>query len=710
MIRNAQADDLPKMQVIARRTIDKSYRSFLGDEGVDWFINSGESDRELQNYIENCDVLLKNNSIVALDRGMKSLKPVRGGLIRGSSAVFNRMSIVLLILCFVATGCAMVKLNKEVSQGQASTILVGRISTDFPGNGPIVVAAYTLNQGKREVEHYSILHDYGEFELMVRKGNYYVFAYWDKNSNLIYEAGEPAGQYGDPKMVSAPVGGVVPEINIAIPEKPQNIDVPYGFEISSVKPDKFHSRLAGAKMDLDDELFSEENGIKGYWEPASFFKDIGGNIYFIEEYDPKKIPILFIHGAGDTPKGWKYFIDNIDRTRFQPWFFYYPSGTRIQSMAHLLSWKLGNLQIKYSFDHLYITAHSMGGLVARSFIMDHGSVVPLFVSLATPWGGVKMAEYGVKQSPAVIPCWIDIQPESAFIQSLYRAKMPETVSFYMFFGHRGSRNPFRLNNDRTIALSSLLDSRAQSEAKMNYAFNEDHGSIIHSKAVLDQYNAIINGFDQKSGTVAQQSGGYLQLLFSYNYPLERVRPQPLLVLQPVGKKREETIVYLNAKDSGRILGPFPAGDYLASFGALTALGGKYVPVTIKNNETSELNYVLRPDNIISGYVTTALKPENRTAGMPDGNITIQSITLKGAGIHRKLQILENEDVDVSIGHFIQRIDSYYKGNFIFFGLPPDEYELFIRAKGYDPFVQRCLVQDSEQAGHMYIRLTPELQR
>ncbi|MBW1891063.1 MAG: alpha/beta hydrolase [Deltaproteobacteria bacterium] len=132
-------------------------------------------------------------------------------------------------------------------------------------------------------------------------------------------------------------------------------------------------------MDLDDELFSEENGIKGYWEPASFFKDIGGNIYFIEEYDPKKIPILFIHGAGDTPKGWKYFIDNIDRTRFQPWFFYYPSGTRIQSMAHLLSWKLGNLQIKYSFDHLYITAHSMGGLVARSFIMDHGSVVPLFL-------------------------------------------------------------------------------------------------------------------------------------------------------------------------------------------------------------------------------------------------------------------------------------------------------------------------------------------
>ena len=64
-IRKAQADDLPRMQEIARRTIDMSYRPFLGDEGVDWFINSGESDRELQRHIENCDVLMKDKAIVA---------------------------------------------------------------------------------------------------------------------------------------------------------------------------------------------------------------------------------------------------------------------------------------------------------------------------------------------------------------------------------------------------------------------------------------------------------------------------------------------------------------------------------------------------------------------------------------------------------------------------------------------------------------------
>ena len=63
-IRRAQSDDLTRMQDIARRTIDRCYRSFLGNEGVDSFINSGESDRELQKHIESCDVALREDAIV----------------------------------------------------------------------------------------------------------------------------------------------------------------------------------------------------------------------------------------------------------------------------------------------------------------------------------------------------------------------------------------------------------------------------------------------------------------------------------------------------------------------------------------------------------------------------------------------------------------------------------------------------------------------
>ena len=63
-IREAQPPDLSIMQQIARCTIDKCYRSFLGNEGVDWFINSDESDKELQRHIDNCDLVIQDNSIV----------------------------------------------------------------------------------------------------------------------------------------------------------------------------------------------------------------------------------------------------------------------------------------------------------------------------------------------------------------------------------------------------------------------------------------------------------------------------------------------------------------------------------------------------------------------------------------------------------------------------------------------------------------------
>jgi hypothetical protein len=49
-------------------------------------------------------------------------------------------------------------------------------------------------------------------------------------------------------------------------------------------PPKLYSRQAGIIADLDDERFSEENGIKGYWDPFSFFKQFGGGtIYFLEK-------------------------------------------------------------------------------------------------------------------------------------------------------------------------------------------------------------------------------------------------------------------------------------------------------------------------------------------------------------------------------------------------------------------------------------------
>jgi pimeloyl-ACP methyl ester carboxylesterase len=647
------------------------------------------------------------------------LKPLRitiSKFIASILSVTPKVGIILIILCLITVGCALIKLKKDIQKNPEGTVIIGRIHAKSPGHRPIIVAACSTDDAK-EIAHYSVLHDSGEYELLVDQGNYYVFAYWDKNSNLIYDAGEPAGQYGGPKLVRAPTVGVVFDINVVIPEAGGNIVIPYGSEISSIKPQKLLSRQAGDITDLDDERFSEEYGTKGFWEPFSFFKQFGGNIYFLEEYDPEKTPILFIHGATGTPKGWKYLVDHIDRTHFQPWFFYYPTGARIDSMAYLLLWKLTNLQTKYQFKKIYITAHSMGGLIARSFIVNYGAQFPyvkLFISLATPWGGDKMAEYGVQQSPVVMPSWIDMQPEGDFIKSLYRKKMDESISFYMFYGYKGSRNPFRSNNDGTIALSSVLDYRPQSEATMNYAFNEDHASIIYSKEVLAQYNEIINTFDEKDSASLQQTGGYLKVHFAYDYDFEGVNPRRALILRPNGKKEGETVIFLEDRDNGKVLGPFSSGNYLASMVTMAAkTRKKYIPVSIERNKTKELNFTFIPDGVINGCVTTPLKPQDKFVGRPDyryrsidTKIQIQSISLEGDGIHRILQPTEGVEID-DFDYLILRNDVCYNRCFGFFGLPTGDYNLFIQAKGYKPFKKKYSVRPGIPEYFRVTELTPD---
>lgn len=626
---------------------------------------------------------------------------------------FYKVGVTLLVICFVATGCALVELKEEVNESLASTVLVGQIATAPPESGAIVVAAYSLKEGKRKIAHYTVLHEAGDFELMVPEGKYYVCAYWDLNSNLVYDAGEPAGQYGEPSLVAAPAGGVVLEINFEIPAKSGAIDLPQGFEISPGRPRRLVSRQAGAVVSLDDERFAAENGSRGFWRPLEFFKEIGGNIYFLEKYDPDKIPILFIHGVAGTPTGWEYLINSLDRERFQPWLFYYPTGVRLKSMAYLLFWKLYNLQIKYKFDTLYVTAHSMGGLVARSFIMDYGRFAPyvkLFIALATPWGGDQMAEYGVKQSPAVIPSWIDMQPEGEFLQSLYRHKMPDSVSFYMFSGHRGSRNPFTSNNDGTITLASIMDWRPQTEAKMNYVFNEDHTSILDSQDVAEQYNTIINAIaDGKQ--LKTDAGGYLKINFTYDYPLGGSRPRPILFLQPDDHGGPAIETHLCPDDSGRRVGPFPAGKYTASLMAAAAKADRHhVPVSIVNNDTRDLIFTFRPDGMVYGHVAARQGVEDRPAGMPaeqylpnERPVVIQEVTLKGAGIESTVRPVEYSD---PFHPFFLSLNFCSKNYFHFFGLPAGEYEVEIHAKGFKPYNKTYVVEPGRPAALKAIELVP----
>ena len=75
---------------------------------------------------------------------------------------------------------------------------------------------------------------------------------------------------------------------------------------------------------LDDDFFDPGYGVMGLYNPSKFLEHTQGYFFGLEPLDEEKTQLLFVHGVTGTPRDWKFLVDGIDRSRFQPWFFYYP--------------------------------------------------------------------------------------------------------------------------------------------------------------------------------------------------------------------------------------------------------------------------------------------------------------------------------------------------------------------------------------------------
>lgn len=615
------------------------------------------------------------------------MAPVYGAVWRAT-----RHLLLLACLCAAMSACTLIKLKSETKAFYSSTVLAGSISATTPLSGQIVVAAYTSHGGRLEIAHYTVLHEAGGYELIVPKGQYALFAFSDSNGNLVLDPGEPVGKY-DLGPVIAPGTGVVADLDLVISDQAQTA-IPIGTAVGKAMPGKPHSTQVGAIADLDGRLFSAEFGKYGYWAPMEFFKEAGGNIYFLEAYDPAKIPVLFVHGAAGSPQDWKYFIEHMDRTRYQPWIFYYPSGASVESMSYLLYWKLLNLQRRYHFDTLYFTAHSMGGLVVRSFLTNHGAEFPaakLFISLSTPWGGDTTAEMGIQYSPAIVPSWSNMQPSGRFMQSLFQRPLPPGVDYYLLFGHSGRYSLLReASNDGIITLASQLRPQAQAEARMVYGYNEGHVSILSAPEVFSQYAAILDTAAKKAHAGATANSGSLRIAFRYALREDIARSDPLLILTPTDSQREPIVLPIRALDNGALLGPFPAGNYEISLMAYAfATAPRKIPVTIAAGSTPALEFLLAPSGVLAGYVGADVKAGDNPAGSyreQHRDIAIASITLTGGGQTRVL-VPHPEPKNHGLEAYLQGKDYATRSAFSFVGLDEGDYELTISAAGYQPYKQ-----------------------
>ena len=411
----------------------------------------------------------------------------------------HRLWILLLLMSCVTvsvSGCSLYQAKKDIRQLERTVELLGEVIVE-DADKPVGIVLLREEAGKKTVRNYFIRYGSGPFRFVVASGPLYLFAFEDENEDQEYDAGEPASWYGGtaPKEIKTVEGekveGLLIKLSRKLPEDTDALVRPKERANDTIRTLGQVRVSRGEVVGLDEDRFTEEKGREGLFTPVQSALLNGYGIFFLEPYDPKKVPVLFVHGAGGCAQDFRVLVEHLDRTRFQPWFYQYPSGLRLNLSSHEMLQGLTELYAKYRFERIAIVAHSMGGLVSRGAInamSDGVSQHPLrlFVSIATPWDGVRSAEWGVKHSPVVIPVWMDVAPRSPFLKKLFEKPLSPSIAYHLLFGVIGGNG-----TDGSIPLESAISLRAQGEAERMYAFPEDHMSILRSASVIERLNGVL---------------------------------------------------------------------------------------------------------------------------------------------------------------------------------------------------------------------------
>ena len=127
------------------------------------------------------------------------------------------------------------------------------------------------------------------------------------------------------------------------------------------------------------ELRPRRIELQRMFNPAAFADTT--RIARLQPYDPGKIPVLLIHGLGDSQATWAPLIEQLRanpffRKNYQIWFYSYPTGFPYPLMASVLRKKLDAITAFYpGHKPIVVIGHSMGGMISRVLITDSGRTI-----------------------------------------------------------------------------------------------------------------------------------------------------------------------------------------------------------------------------------------------------------------------------------------------------------------------------------------------
>lgn len=245
---------------------------------------------------------------------------------------------------------------------------------------------------------------------------------------------------------------------------------------------------------LDDRRFAPDNVRRGMWSPDVFRRHAQGGLYFVDGYDERRIPVLFIHGIYGSPRDFRFLIERLDRWRLQPCVFFYASGASLHEVAHDLAEELRVLRSTRGVHEMLVVAHSMGGLIARDVLINGtnlGVTVPALVTISTPWRGHAGASFAARYAPVVIDSWLDLATDSTYLASLFAASLPAQTRHHLIFSYGRRWTSFGPASDEVVSVASQLSRQAQEQAYRIYGFNTTHTEILNQPATAELMNQIL---------------------------------------------------------------------------------------------------------------------------------------------------------------------------------------------------------------------------
>jgi len=369
------------------------------------------------------------------------------------------------------------------------------------------------------------------YGLNLPEGIYDLLVFADIDGNGVFGPSEVVGRRAmtlDDSLVPEKVLG---QVDVTLSERitinwDVSIDVP---DTSGRRESLFYP--SGTIRTLDDPIFDSSFSTIGLYDPASFSEQAPTLFYALEEDLGHKIPVVFVHGIGGSAREFETFVGQLDRSRYKPWFYHYPSGGDLDQLAELFYqiFLSGNVAVLNNMP-MIVVAHSMGGLVVREALNKYQgrsdeNQVHLLVTLATPFGGHSAAAAGEKHGLIVLPSWRDLNPEGPFIGNLYRKPIPEFLHHELIFAYQ---NPGVIkigkNSDGVVALASQLRPQAQREASGQFGFDNTHADILESEEVAMYIRSCMemvrNALPPPQLDLARQ-GGYEVALGDEYSPLAR---------------------------------------------------------------------------------------------------------------------------------------------------------------------------------------------